>query len=152
TRLSQRLSDERLLNDSEAYTYDENDNTSVSSSMYVSKAIGTKGRSVSANFQNENRKDDGTNYNRSVTNKYSYEGDIQTEETDNRNQVLYNRRTTDDYNFGVDYIEPVTDSLDIQVQVSYKVNKALEHRDGFDFDPATGNFTSYNDALSNYIS
>lgn len=150
-RLSQRVSDERLLNDSEASTYDENDNTSFTSNMYFNKSFNKKGRSIGASFQNENRKDDGNNYNRSVTNKYSYEGDIQTVETDDRNQVLYNRRTTDEYNFGIDYTEPITDSLEVQLGVNYEINKALENRDGFDFDAATGDFTSYNDALSNYI-
>lgn len=150
---SERIVDGRLLNDTDSDTYNENDNYSFSSYLAWNKAFNSKkGRSVSFEFSNENRKDDGAAFNNSVTNRYQYdELGNQTAIVDDRNQVRYNRQATDNYSGKFEYLEPITDSLQLKVGAEYKLERWLEDREGFDFDETTGRYSDYNDALTNYM-
>jgi hypothetical protein len=151
---SQRIVDGRDLNDAESSIYDENDNYSFSSYLVWSKAFAAKkGRSINFEFNNENRKDDGAEFNNSVTNFYDYEVDgTQNTTTILRNQVRYNRQSTDNYTATLEYLEPLTDSLQLKVGAEYSLKRWLEDREGFNFDEETGRFTEYNDVLTNYMS
>ena len=152
SQASQRLSDDRLLNDSNGLTNTENDNNTFSSTFVYSKALGKKGRSFDVGFENENRKNEEAALNKSTTNTYTYDGDgNQNTATEIRNQIRYNKQSTDKYAFNVEYREPLTDSLQVKVGVRYDAKKAVENRDGFDYDAATGRYSSYNDPLSNYL-
>jgi hypothetical protein len=151
-QFSTRLADQKLLNESTAHRLDENDNASFSSNLVFSKSFVKKGRTIDFNFENDNQKDDGTNLNQSLTNKYKYPGDNVIVTEDNRDQLRYNRKTADRYTAGVEYFEPITDSMQLKIGATYELKKSLEDRDGYDFDTATGQYSSYNDALSNYLS
>ncbi len=152
TRFSQRLNDERLLNDSQGTTYDENDNNGFSNNFNYYKSLNKRGRMISATFTNNNKKDDGSELNQSTTNSYSYDGTgAQTVATDIRNQIRYNRQTEDNYNLTLQYFEPIADSVKIKVSGNYLLDKKVNDRDGFDFDEATGGYTAYNDLLSNRL-
>jgi len=151
-QFSERLVDERLLNDSQSSTFDESDSYGFSSNLVWNKAFSSKkGRAMNFDFSNDNQKDDGSEFNKSITNKYTYNGDVQTVETDNRNQVRYNRQSTDEYRGKLEYLEPITDSMQLKIGAEYKLERMLNDRDGFDFNPATGDYTTYNDPLSNYL-
>ncbi|KOS07820.1 hypothetical protein AM493_18495 [Flavobacterium akiainvivens] len=151
---SERIADGRLLNDSDSGTFNENDNYSFSSYLVWNKSFAAKkGRSLSFEFSNENRKDDGAAFNNSITNRYTYDNDgTQSVIVDDRNQVRYNRQATDNYTAKLEYAEPITDSLQLRVGAEYQLERWLEDRQGFDFDEGTGNFSDYNDALTNYMS
>jgi hypothetical protein len=152
TQNSKRLSTDRLLNDSEGTTASENQNNTFSNNLVFNKVFKKKGRSIDVTFENENRKDDGTNYNNSITNQYTYDSNgNQTVSVDNRNQIRYNRQTSDNYTAGFEYFEPVTDSMEIKIGTNYIINKSVNNRDGYDFDEATGGYTKYSDSLSNYL-
>ncbi|MFL9845094.1 outer membrane beta-barrel protein [Flavobacterium rhizosphaerae] len=152
SRYSTKLSDNTLLNDSEGHTMTENNNSNFTNEFIFTKAFAKKGRSIDFSFENGNQKDDGYNLNQTVTNEYSYDNGIQSTTTDNRDQVRYNRQADDKYTIAVEYREPVTDSLQAKINFNYDLQKSLADRDGFDLDPATGEYTIYNDSLSNYLS
>jgi len=152
SQVTQKLSNDRLLNDSNGLTNTENENTTLNSMFVYSKALGKKGRSFDVTFENENRKDDEAALNKSTTNRYTYDANgAQTVATEIRNQIRYNKQSTDRYTLGVEYMEPIGDSLQLKVGVRYDAKKGVENRDGFDFDEATGGYTKYNDPLSNYL-
>lgn len=149
---SEGLATGRLLNDREAYNFNENDNMGISHNLVVNKAFGKKGRSMNFDANVENRKDDGTALNRSTINTYTYDADgNQNANAIIIDRVRYNKQATDEYDFGIEYLEPITDSLQLKIATRYTIDKEVENRDGFDFDPATGGYTSYNDELSNYL-
>jgi len=151
-QVTNRLKDDRLLNDSNGVTNTENDNSTFSSTLVYSKAFGKTGRSADFTFDNENRKDDEAALNNSITNKYNY--DLQGNQSNTpevRNQIRYNKQSTNRYTFGFEYFEPIADSLKVKVGARYDARKSVEDRDGFDYDEATGRYTSYNEPLSNYL-
>ncbi|GGB76536.1 collagen-binding protein [Flavobacterium suaedae] len=144
-----------LLNENSGSTYSENDTNNFENEIDFNKSFGKKGRYLSLRFQNENSRNDGANYNQSTTTFYNGDdenGDgIPDITTDNRNQVRYNRQISDIYNGELEYSEPITDSISINVSAGYKYEIGIDDRDGFNFDEATGNFTTRNDSLTNYL-
>ncbi len=149
---SRKLSDDLLLNERDGLFLNENDNTGFNNSFVFSKVLGKNKRSIDIWMDNEVRKDDGSNLNRSNTNKYNYDAEGNaTVEVDNRDQIRYNRQKTDTHTFSIQYTQPVPDSLEVKVGFAYQLSKNAEDREGYDFDIATGRYTSYNDLLSNYL-
>jgi len=149
---SRKLSDDLLLNNREGLFLNENDNTAFNNSFVFSKVLGKSKRSVDIWMDNEIRKDDGSNLNKSNTNKYSYDADGNaTIETDNRDQIRYNRQKTDKHTFSLQFTQPIPDSLEVKIGLAYEHAKNSEDRNGYDFNAATGNYSSYNDSLSNYL-
>jgi hypothetical protein len=149
---STRLTDSRLLNESNTNTYSSgDDNTFTSQLNYYKRFRSKKGRGISLNFSNNNQDNNHKNLNKSNTIRYSYPGTTTQTATDSRNQVLYNNNSTDTYMAGFDYSEPVTDSLKITVRAKYNFNKNVENRDSYNFDEALGTYSVYNDSLSNYL-
>lgn len=151
-RSSERLSDSRLLNESTSNSFSDTDNKSFTNEINYRKNFSSrKGRGISITLENENNKDDNKNLNKSNTIKYKYpDGTAQTE-IDNRDQILYNKQADDNYIAGIEYEEPITDSLRITLGTVYSLKKSVESRNSYDFEQATGNYSKYNDALSNYI-
>ncbi|MEL1243448.1 outer membrane beta-barrel protein [Flavobacterium sp. DGU11] len=146
------VADERLLNDSDSYTFNESDNKGFESYFVMNKSFSSKkGRGLNVVFQNDNNTNNGTELNQSQTNKYSYTGGVQSVTADDRNQVRYNRKANDNYTAGFEYLEPVTDSMQVKVAVNYEYKNVLQDRDGFTFNNVTNGYTDRNDALSNYL-
>lgn len=142
-----------LLNESDSYTFNENDNTGFEGELYYYKTFNKKDRALSMFFNNDNKKSDETNLNRSSTFLYSdtdNDGIIETT-ADIRNQVRYNRRLTDNYSLGAEYYEPVFDSLRLKIGATYNYKSSVENREGYDFDTATGDYTNLNPLLTNYL-
>ena len=150
---SRKISDGQLLNDSEGLRLNENENTAFTNGFNYSKSFKKKGRSIDVWIENQIRKDDGSNLNKSVTNKYNYADDgTRTVEVDNRNQIRYNKQKDDSHTIGIEFSEPVPDSLSLRLGINYEYTKNTQDRDGFDFNTTTGRYTTYNDLLSNDIS
>ncbi len=149
---TRRVVDERLLNDSDTYSFDENDNKGFESYFVFNKAFKKKGRSMNVVLQNDNKVDDGRELNRYDINTYTYDGDgTQDIRNRNRDQLRNNRQANDNYTAGFEYIEPVTDSMQVKIGVAYEHERMLQDREGFDLDPLTDRYTVYNDSLTNYL-
>lgn len=152
-RSSERLSDSKLLNESTSNSFSDTDNTDFSNVINYRKNFSSrKGRGISVTFENENTKNDDKRLNKSNTIKYKYtDGNTETE-VDNRDQILYNKQTEDSYTTTLEYEEPITDSLKLTLSTAYIFKQVVESRNSFDFEETTGNYSKYNDALSNYVS
>lgn len=148
---SQRLEDGKLLNEATSDNYSEGDNSNFSSNVNLYKSFAKKGRGLSIYLMNANSKNDRQNLNRSNTIKYRYPAVITETEVDNRDQILYNHGTNDNYFGTVEYFEPITDSLRLTAGASFSQNNNISSRNTFDFDHVTGDYTVTNEALSNYL-
>ncbi len=146
---STRDQDNILLNESEGATFSDSDNKSFSSSLDYNKSFNKKGRYLNLSLGNENVVDDGAAFNKSITTFYDNETGDTT--NDNRDQVRYNKQTTDKYGIEVEYAEPITDSLKLLTQLNYGIERNIGNRDGFNFDATTGAYTRLNDSLTNYL-
>ncbi|MDV6168797.1 outer membrane beta-barrel protein [Flavobacterium sp. DG1-102-2] len=148
---SERLIDDRLMNESTASSESESDSKTFSNELNYYKALNSKkGRGISVTLSNSNGTDDESNLNRSNTKKYKYPGADTVVETEDRDQIIYNNDSADSYSLGFEYSEPVTDSLALDLSASYTKNKSVQNRDTYDFDAVSGGYTAYNDSLSNY--
>ncbi|QEE48180.1 outer membrane beta-barrel protein [Flavobacterium alkalisoli] len=151
---STRNQDDILLNESSGDYYSENDNNSFESELEYYKSLRRKGRGFGVSFSNTNNRDDGSNFNNSVTNFYGDEDGDGNPDTpaDIRNQVRYSKTSLDNYSAGVYFTEPVTDSLKLTTNFSYESELSVQNRKGFDYDDATGDYTLANDLITNYVS
>jgi hypothetical protein len=136
----------QLLNESSSFVTNENDRTSFENAIDFNKSFRRKGRSINGWLNNENSKTEINNLTNSST--IFYQG---TDPDDIRNQIKFSRNISDKYNAGVEYNEPVMDSLRVNVNVSFEQEKQLEGRETFDFDSTLGTYSIQNDALSNYL-
>lgn len=152
SRFSDRIADGRRLNESSATSNSETDSNAFSNQFTFNKQFTSrKGRGISVVFSNTNSKNDDKSLNLSNTTKYRYPEGETVAETDNRNQILYTNTYSDNYNINLEYTEPITDSLELNISSGYDMSKSVDDRDSYDYDAETGNYTIYNDALSNYL-
>jgi hypothetical protein len=152
SRFSDRIADGKRMNESTALSNSETDSNSFSNQFTYNKQLRSrKGRGISAFFSNANTKNDDKTLNQSNTTKYKYPGDEIIAETDNRDQILNTNSYSDVYNLNLEYTEPVTDSLALSISAGYDFSRSVDNRDTYDYDPETGNYTTYNNALSNYL-
>ncbi|WP_294822687.1 outer membrane beta-barrel protein [uncultured Flavobacterium sp.] len=149
---SQRLADSKLLNESTASSYSESNDENFNSNLNYFKRFAKKGRGISINATNANSSNERTNLNRSNTVRYKYPAGQTEVITDNRNQLLANTGKTDLYNASVEFIEPLTDSLKLNIIANYHWNKDTDRRESYDYDPALDSYSLFNDSLSNYLS
>jgi len=147
---SQRIADDKLLNENTADSYSESDSETFSSNLNYFKRYGKKGRGLSLNASNSNSENGRMNLNRSNTTRYKYPGGVTETIIDDRNQVIDNSGVTDLYNVNIEFIEPITDSLKLNLIANYRWNKDVDSRNSFDLDPVSGTYSVFNDSLSNY--
>jgi hypothetical protein len=69
--------------------------------------------------------------------------------TDNRDQLAKNRNQNNTFNFNAGYTEPVSDSATVSFEVKYQTRSSRDLRNVNDFDNATGQYSKYNQLLSN---
>ncbi|MCF6130879.1 outer membrane beta-barrel protein [Flavobacterium wongokense] len=136
----------QLLNESSSFVTNDYDKLSFSNTIDFNKAFRRKGRNISGSVQNENIRSQQDNLTNSST--IFYQG---TDPDDIRNQIKNTRTTGDKYSFGVQYTEPVIDSLSVFVSLDVEQEKKLDKRKAFDFDSVLGTYTLENDVLSNYM-
>ncbi|MCO6148274.1 outer membrane beta-barrel protein [Flavobacterium sp. NRK1] len=148
---SERLTDNRPMNESKASSVTENDNNSFSNQLTYYKAFNSrKGRGISLTMNNNNTKNDGNRLNQSNTVKYKYPAGVTETEVDNRDQIIYDKDNSDSYSAGFEYTEPITDSLNINIGTSYNTSSTVNNRHTYDFDEETGKYSVYSDSLSSY--
>lgn len=148
---SQRLADSRLLNESTSASQSESDSRALTNNLFYFKNFARKGRGLSVTLSATDNATERKNLNQSNTIKYTYLGGIAETTTDTRNQVLNNEGSTNNYGVGVDYFEPITDSLRLDIGANYTLAKNTSSRDSYDYDPLSDTYSIYNDALSNYL-
>ena len=143
-----------ILNEASGETYSENDNKSFGSELTYHKSLNKRGRGLIVNMSNENNLDNGANYQQSETYFFAdSDGDgLPDTPADIRNQVRYDRRTSDSYNFEVEFSEPITDTLKLNLNLKYNYQQSVENRKGFDYSDITDDYTIANNELTNYLS
>ena len=137
----------QLLNENTKETFDETDKTNFTNSINFNKAFKKKGRSVNITFDNDNSNENLNSLNKSTSIFYQ-----NSTPSDIRNQSLNNRNLKDTYSSEITYLEPITDSLRISLNVYARSEKSVEDRKAFDYDAFSQSYSLSNDNLSNSIS
>ncbi len=137
--------DGTLLNESTSNSRTENTNKTISNNLLLVKTFDKKGRRISLDATTSN----GSTENETRLNSETFFYNTNT--NDLRNQLQNNRTTTDSYSFTGTYAEPITDSLKVEIGLTYNNNKNSEGQNTFDFDNLSGSFTNRNEYLSNYV-
>lgn len=151
-RFSDRIADGKRMNESNTVSNSETNSNSFSNQFTYNKQFASrKGRGISAEFGNSNTKNDDKSLNHSSTLKYRYPGTETIIETDDRNQIINTNSYSDSYNALLEYTEPITDSLELNLSTEYNFTRSVDDRNTYDYDTDTGNYSTYNDALSNYL-
>lgn len=144
---SSTLKDNLLLNDSDSYTSNKSESNSFSPNLYFSKKFKKKGRVFSSNINTTISESKRENTNRSQTIFYQT-----TDPNDIRNQISKTKNQTNRYRFTSAYSEPLSDSSNVTVSLAYESKLTRNLRDVNDFDLSNGQYSDYNDALSNTMS
>ena len=144
---SSTLRDNLLLNESDSYTSNKSENNNFSPNLYFSRKFKKKGRVVSANMNTTISESKKENTNTSSTIFYQT-----TDPNDIRNQLSKTKNQTNRYRFTTAYSEPISDSSNITVNLTYENKLSRNLRNVNDFDLSNGQYSDYNDALSNTMS
>ncbi|MCD1116562.1 TonB-dependent receptor [Chryseobacterium turcicum] len=144
---SSTLKDNLLLNESESFTSSKTENNNFSPNLYFSRKFKKKGRVWSANINTTISESKRENTNNSQTIFYQT-----TDPNDIRNQVSKTKNQTNRYRFTTAYSEPLSDSSNVTVSLTYENKLTRNLRDVNDFDLSNGQYSDYNDALSNTMS
>lgn len=139
----------QLLNNSENTLHSESDNSNFGNTINFYKVLGEKGRYINTVFSNSNSKTTSNELNRSVTN--FYDDSVNLVRVDKRDQIQYNRGSNDNISVELEYMEPVTDSVNLKVGVDYNWTKISDHKNVFNFDESTQLYSVQNDTLSNFL-
>ncbi|WP_238555019.1 TonB-dependent receptor [Chryseobacterium sp. P1-3] len=142
---SSTLRDNILVNESSSYSNNQSENNSFTPSIYFTRRFRKKGRVVSANINSSIAESQRNNLNQSQNTFYQNSGNTM----DNRDQLTKNKSQNNNFNFSADYTEPVSDSATISLQLKYGTRSSHDLRDVNDFDDATGQYSKYNQLLSN---
>lgn len=136
----------QLLNENTADEFTVSDNSSFKNNLYLVKKLKRKGRSISATFDFSHNKatDEATIYNKTTF--------FQSGNTDDeRNQLVKGDDKTNQYEIGIEYNEPISDSLTIAFSGAFSTNTIDRNQNTFDFDAFTQEYNVFNDVLSNEI-
>ncbi|SFU30532.1 Carboxypeptidase regulatory-like domain-containing protein [Pustulibacterium marinum] len=118
-----------LLNDSQSKSVTNKESTSFENRLYLFKKLAKKGRGYNVSFNNTNSRSNTDLNTQSETNFYET-GDP----SDIRDQNRFTRNTTDEYRLSAGFREPLTDSLRLNIDATYKYTNDLDQRNTFDFD------------------
>lgn len=144
---SSTLKDNLLLNESDSYTSNKSESNSFSPNLYFSRKFKKKGRVFSSNINTTISESKRENTNRSQTIFYQT-----TDPNDIRNQISKTKNQTNRYRFTSAYSEPLSDSSNVTVSLAYESKLTRNLRDVNDLDLSNGQYSDYNDALSNTMS
>lgn len=142
---SSTLQNGQLLNESQSSNTANSESTTFNPTVSFSKNLKKKGRSISAAID--------TNISESKTNTINQSQNIFYRESgttaDNRDQLQKNLSQNNSYSFRAGYIEPISDSANVSLEINYNSKLSRDFRDVNDFDSTTGQYSKYNTALSN---
>lgn len=147
TSKSTTFRDNELLNTSDNYNRTDSENNSFSPNIYFSRKFSKKGRELHANMNSSISENKENRLNRSENIFYTL-----PPTSDNRNQYSVKQNFNDNYRFSIGYSEPISDSLNVGLNVNYNSSNTRSLRDVNDFNAATQDYSVYNDILSNRMS
>ncbi|HEU0137019.1 MAG TPA: outer membrane beta-barrel protein [Flavobacterium sp.] len=146
---------DRLLNENIEEDFDDSNNTTFSNSIVFSKVLRNDKRVLTLSVNNDNNRDDIQNLNKSVTTFYDDDDDDGTTDGTRqilRDQISINKNKLDKYSVGIEYQEPVLDSLNLLIAADYANDRQIFNRESSNFDPASGLYSVRNDSLSRELS
>jgi len=135
-----------LLNENTTNNFQQDERFNFKNNLYLYKKLKRKGRGISFTMDNENSKDE-SNLN-TITNTVFYQSG---NPNDSRNQNRFDDNVNNMIQFEIGYSEPITDSLKLTFETSFKTQKLRNTKNTFDFDSFTDNYSNFNDLLSNEI-
>ncbi|WP_394750169.1 outer membrane beta-barrel protein [Spongiimicrobium salis] len=132
-----------VINQNETLTLDDNEQRNFSNNLRVFKKLDTLGSYVRFSFDNRNIK----NESRSDLNTLQ-EVFGTTPSSEARNQRTNQDNSNDFYELGVSYRQSLGNKFFLDLEYEYRNRTQDNERLVFDFDPATGQFSNFNDLLS----
>jgi hypothetical protein len=142
---SSTLKNGSLLNESNSYSSNDSESNSFNPYIYFSRKFKKKGRVLSANMNSSISESKRDNLNQSQNTFY----DENAITKDNRDQLAKNKNQNSSFNFSAGYSEPISDSSSVNFKIKYEARSARDLRNVNDFDNATGDYTKFNQLLSN---
>jgi len=142
---SSTLKNGSLLNESNSYSSNDSENNSFNPYIYFSRKFKKKGRVLSANMNSSISESKRDNLSQSQNTFYDENGITK----DNRDQLAKNKNQNSSFNFSAGYTEPISDSSSVNFKIKYEARSARDVRNVNDFDNATGDYTKFNQLLSN---
>lgn len=144
----------RISRESSRDNFDDSDNQSLGGNLYFNRAFKRKGRFLSLWIDDEHTKSDAVSRNLSLNTFYrdqDLDGVTDLAETDNRNQKRFDRNRTDRLNAGIEFSEPLRDSISIKASLNFEKQQNIADRSTYDFDPTTDEYSLLNDSITNYL-
>lgn len=132
-----------LLNDFVSNNYTESSNKSFQNNTTLTKTFRRKGRNVSLDIENENSENNDNSQVNSITNFYQ-----NLSSSDIRNQKSRGNSKDDKYSVSLEYSEPITDSLSVQIGTKLGHMSNKNKNETFDFDASTNEYSIQNDLLT----
>lgn len=142
---SSTLKNGSLLNESNSYSSNDSESNSFNPYIYFSRKFKKKGRVLSANMNSSISESKRNNLSQSQNTFYDENGITK----DNRDQLAKNKNQNSSFNFSAGYSEPISDSSSVNFKIKYEARSARDVRNVNDFDNATGDYTKFNQLLSN---
>ncbi len=142
---SSTLRNDLLLNESQSSNHTEGESNTFTPSIYFTKNLRKKGRVISATVNSSISESKTHTINQSQNTFYRESGTT----TDNRDQLQKNLSQGNNYAFRAGYMEPISDSATISLDINYNSKLSRDFRDVSDFDDITGQYSKYNTVLSN---
>ncbi|MFY8187445.1 MAG: outer membrane beta-barrel protein [Flavobacterium sp.] len=136
------------LNESASESFSESNSDVFSSNLYITKSLKKKGRFTSVYADVDVSNDDSSDF-LDAQNQF-YEDNVIISE-DNRNQLINDKNRSQQFSFGAEYFEPITDSLKLKLEFNYSRNRNEQDRLANDFDEASNSFSIENELLTNFL-
>lgn len=133
-----------LINKSNASRWDDRTVENFETNVYLMRNFKKKGRSLGITFNNANKKNDWDIINKSTTQFFqdpSLPNDV-------RNQRQFDDINDNSYYARIGYLEPLPDSLSLNVRIAYQWKDYSRNRATFDFNDASQEYRDVNGALS----
>jgi len=143
---SSTLRDNILLNSSSGSVKQKSIDNNFSQSLGITKKFRKEGRTFSASVSSNVTDNSGTDYNLTTTIFHQ-----SPEENDYRNQRSLSKNQNTDFTANVKYYEPISDSATVHTNITYKSLTLKNDRKVHDFNTATGEYSDFNNLLSNTI-
>lgn len=143
----------RQTQDADSYARTDGENNQFEIQSNLTRQFARKGQYLSLDINSNVSNNDVDTYNRSE-NYFFYDedgdgiSDLTTE--DLRNQKALSRTKTTAIEAFLEFVVPVTDSVNVGTNFSYKHNKVTEEVATFNFDGANQSFTDLNEDLTRY--
>jgi len=135
-----------LINNSDGSNTDESNKTSFTNDINLFKTLKKKGRYFSVNFRNDNSRLDSDGI-IDVTTEFILKPQNNTKQYQNVKTITEN----DKYSGNIQYSEPITDSLSVNLQLLSDWEETLDDKKTFDLDHNNNSIFDLNELYTNYI-